>query len=338
MDNGKRLYWYDREAFELTAGSYGALVVPSFGANVLRLWFDCNGKRLEVLRTPKDAGVLLRDPYAYGVPVLFPANRVAESFYEWDGVRYTFPQNYPNGVHIHGVLHNRPWPVKYFRQDEDGAELRMELDTRNDEELRRSFPIEVLFRLDIKLSGKGLAHHFTVENHGGHIFPVGLAYHTAFNTPFCASSPADNVYISVPIKARCIDDPVDRLPAGETSALNELEQRIASAEGARLPEEPIDYLYTVNPESPRMAVLRDTAIGWEITYTAERDNQYWIIWNDTAREGFIAIEPQTWLSNAMKCRDPAKFGAIFVPPGGVWTNRTQIALRPCGNQADNNYG
>jgi aldose 1-epimerase len=338
VNKGKRIYWHGREAFALAVGNYGALIVPSLGANVLRLWFDCSVERLDILRTPKDAGTLLRDPYAYGVPVLFPANRVADGFYEWDGIRYTFPQNYPNGVHIHGVLHNRPWPVKHFRQDEDGAELRMELDTRTDEGLRRAFPIDVLFRLDIKLSEKGLIHHFTVENHGEHSFPAGLAYHTAFNAPFRAAGSADNIYISIPIEARCIDDPVDRLPAGETGDLNELERRIASVEGARLPEEPIDYLYTARPESPREAILRDTAIGWEVTYTADTDNQYRIIWNATAREGFIAIEPQTWLSNAMKCRDPAKFGAVLVPPGGVWTNRTRIALQPCGKQTDNNYG
>jgi aldose 1-epimerase len=338
VNKGEKLHWHNREAVELTAGAYGALIVPSLGANVLRLWYDYQGDRFEVLRTPKDAETLLGDPYAYGVPVLFPANRVMGGFYEWEGVRYTFPQNYPNGVHIHGVLHNRPWQVKHLRYDENGADLRMELDTRTDEGLRRVFPLDILFRLDITLSEKGLVHLFTVENHGDYSFPAGLAYHTAFNMPFCSSSVTDHLYISVPIQARCVDDPVDRLPTGEVQALTELERCIASAEGAPLPKEPVDCLYTSRPESPRTAVLRDTAIGWEIRYTVERDNQYWIIWNDTAREGFIAIEPQTWLSNAMKQRVPAKFGAIFVPPGGVWTNQTRIALRPCGKEAGLSYG
>lgn len=333
----KQVFWDGREAFELTAGSYGALVVPSLGANVLRLWYDHGDQRFEILRTPLDAETLLGDPYAYGIPVLFPANRVADGFYEWEGVRYAFPQNYPNGVHIHGVLHNRPWTVAQSWHDASSAGIRMQLDTRTDEGLRRSFPVDVVFNLEIRLSKNGLAHLFTVENQSAHPFPAGLAYHTAFNIPFCSSSTAGDVRISVPLKARCIDDPVNRLPAGETRDLDALEKRIASAEGAPPLEQILDYLYTARPDEPRLAVVRDIAAGWETVYTAGKDNQYWIIWNATGREGFVAIEPQTWLSNAMKQRNPVQFGAIFVHPGETWTNRTEIALRPC-EKRQVNYG
>jgi len=333
--NCKQFSWSNREAYELTAGSYVAWLIPSLGANVLRLWYECGGERFELIRTPPNAETLLNDPYAYGIPVLFPANRVADGYYEWEGIRYTFPQNYPNGVHIHGVLHDRPWTVKRCWSDTDNAWVRLEINTADDEELRRSFPLEIAIGLEIGISEKGLVHLFTVTNHSEHSFPVGLAYHTAFNIPFCLSSTPEDVCIRVPLIDRCTDDPVNRLPTGKTQGLDELEERIAANEGGFPLAKPLDYLYTTCPDKPQVAILRDRTAGWEITYTAGSDNQYWILWNATTKEGFIAIEPQTWMSNAMKQNNPEQFGAIFVPPGKTWTNRTDIALRPCGKEQIN---
>ena len=70
--------WDKRDAIVLRAGRYEALAVPSLGANVLKL--TCRhpcGKQIDILRTPSCAQALLHDPYAYGIPVLFPANRIA---------------------------------------------------------------------------------------------------------------------------------------------------------------------------------------------------------------------------------------------------------------------
>jgi aldose 1-epimerase len=327
--NYKQILWSTREAFELTAGNYGAWLVPSLGANVVRLWYNCGGQQFELIRTPANAEILLNDPYAYGIPILFPANRVAGGYYEWEGIRYVFPQNYPNGVHIHGVLHNRPWMVMRLCYDTDSVWVRMELNTTDDKELWQFFPLEIKICLEIGISEKGLVHIFTVTNNSEHSFPVGLAYHTAFNIPFCPSSTPDDVRIIVPINACCVDDPIDRLPTGETRELDGLEKHIASDEGGLPLEKQLDYLYTSCLDKPQIAILRDMAAGWEITYTAGTENKYWILWNATAKEGFISIEPQTWMSNAMKQRNPLQFGAILVAPGKQWSTRTDIALRQC---------
>ena len=159
--NCKQISWSNREAYELTAGSYGAMVVPSLGANVLRLWYDHNGQHFEVLRTPANAETLLNDPFAYGIPILFPANRIADGFFEWEGIRYEFPQNFPNGVHIHGMLHNHPWIVKRYWADEKGAHVSLEFNMLSDEKLKLSFPLDIFIYLELGLSEKGLVHfHF----------------------------------------------------------------------------------------------------------------------------------------------------------------------------------
>jgi aldose 1-epimerase len=323
----EKINWDGLEALELRAFDYGAWIIPSLGANVIRLWYDGSEGNFEVLRTPPTTAVFLSDPFAYGVPVLFPANRVSGGFYEWDGVRYQFPQNQPNGMHIHGVLHNRPWPLVSYHYNRKGAFARLELDTREDRDLRKAFPVDILFRLDISLTRNGLEHRFSVENRGEHSFPVGLAYHTAFRIPFKTGTPHENIRMFLPIEARCIDDPVSRLPTGAVVPLDDFEQRIASVDGAPPLEQGLDFLYTSQSKVPRQTILRDTLCGWEVVYTADKDNRYWIIWNSKGEKDFVAIEPQTWLSNAMKLPDPQVFGAIFVPPGESWICANTIAVR-----------
>jgi aldose 1-epimerase len=323
--------WDGLETLELRAFDYGACLIPSLGANVIRLWYERPEENFEVLRTPPNAAVFLSDPFAYGVPVLFPANRVSGGFYEWDGVRYQFPQNQPNGMHIHGVLHNHPWPLVSYRHNREGAFVRLELDTRKDAELRQAFPVDILFRLDISLTRNGLEHRFSVENRGERSFPAGLAYHTAFRIPFRAGTPHESIRMSLPIEARCIDDPVSRLPTGAVVSLDGFEQMIASADGAPPLERGLDFLYTSQAKVPREAILRDILCGWEVVYTAGKDSRYWIIWNSNGEKDFVAIEPQTWLSNAMKLPDPLALGAVIVPPGQSWICGNTIAVRPVLN-------
>ena len=326
MENVTELIWQARKALLLLAAGYQALLVPSLGANVISLKAALDGRELDILRTPPNAETLLSDPYAYGIPVLFPANRVAGGYYECDGVRYEFPQNYPNGVHIHGVLHNREWPVTGYGAQAGRAWVRLTLSTQTDDALRSHFPIPMVIHLDISVSDEGLAHRFTVENHSADKrLPVGLAYHTAFRVAF--DGDCDSVRLHVPITGRCTDDPTDRLPNGKTIALNDFESRIATPQGAWPMEEAVDYLYAAQPNASDM-VMTDTRSGARVVYRADRCNHYWILWNKTATEGFIAVEPQTWLSNAMHFPHPQEQDAIFIQPGETWRSECRIFAQP----------
>lgn len=321
----ERITWSGREALHLSAAGYEAIVVPSLGANAIVLQTEASGHRIDILRTPPDDLTLLNDPFAYGIPILFPANRVAGGEYSWDGVTYRFPRNYPNDVHIHGVLHNRAWPVDDFGTADGVAWACFSLDTETDVALQNHFPVPMRIRLKISLSERGLTHRFTVENKSeDKEIPIGLAYHTAFNVDFCGKS--DGVRLHVPLLARCTDDPTDRLPNGQTTVLDSFEARLASPEGAPPLDAVVDYLYTARPGEPE-AVLRDSRSGCEVVYRVGPENHYWILWNQTATEGFIAIEPQTWLSNAMHCASPVAQGAVLVPSGQAWSSECSVFVR-----------
>lgn len=318
--------WDNRDALVLRAGRYEAMAVPSLGANVLQLIYHhpC-GAKMDILRTPACAQALLDDPYAYGIPVLFPANRIAGGEYSYDGVTYRFPQNYPNGVHIHGVVHNRPWAVEETAVCGEEARVVFALSTR-DASLRAHFPIDLVLRLECVLNKNGLLQRFILQNESNVTMPFGLAYHTAFRIPFVQGGKAQDVRLHIPLEGLCADDPVDRLPSGHVRPLSRYEAGFTAQPGENPLKEPLDALYKAQSGSGQ-AVLRDNATGLEVVYDADAQDLYWIIWNGDAKSGFVAIEPQTWLSNAVHLPHPEQHGVLYAPPHTAWKCETRIYAR-----------
>lgn len=323
-----KILWDGLDAVQLKAGAYEALIVPQLGANVIKLSYAADGRNFEIIRTPENARTLIDDPYAYGIPVLFPANRIKGGKYTYDSVTYRYPPNYPNDVHIHGVLHNNPWKIKSMLCDGDKAVCTLMIRTCDSDLISSCIPVDITFELENILSGQGLVQRFTVINHSEHIFPFGLAYHTAFNVPFTQDRDPGHIRLHLPIKGVCANDGPDQIPTGRIEALSEFEKDIAGVNGAMPLSEVLDNLY-LGEENEREAVFKDLKYGREVVYRAGDDFKYWIIWNKTAKEGFTAVEPQTWLSNIL-CMDTdlyEKYGVILVHPGKSWTGDTKIFVR-----------
>ena len=93
---------------EIRAGDYRAKINCSRGGNCISL----RNVRLgaQILREPKDG--TLDNPYLYGMPVLFPVNRISGGRFTFEGRRYRFPINeQATGCHLHGLLHEMPFVV-----------------------------------------------------------------------------------------------------------------------------------------------------------------------------------------------------------------------------------
>ncbi|NLD52406.1 MAG: aldose 1-epimerase [Clostridiales bacterium] len=317
--------WSELDALKLTGFGYEALLVPALGANTIRLTYREGDQLLHILRSPDSASDLLQNPYEYGAPILFPANRISGAGYTWEGIRYSFPVNCPDQMHIHGVLHNRAWPVAGYGADADKAWVQLALDTDQDAALHSHFPVPMQIVLSIELTPEGLGHRFTVINKSDrHQIPAGLAYHTAFQVAF--SGDAGHVRLHVPIAKRSVDHADTWLPTGQFQALDDYEKQIASAEGADPLLKEFDGIFLAR-EDAHEAVLRDRTTGWEVVYRADPVHRYWLIWNKTAQDGFVCVEPQTWLSNAMNSPSPATRHAAFVPPQGRWGTYCTIGAR-----------
>ena len=90
----------------LNAGNWYAKILPDFGMNMISL--ACGDRH--ILRSPQNMDTLKKEPYVYGIPLLFPANRVEKGMFTFDGKSYHFPINEPaRNNHIHGLMFDAPF-------------------------------------------------------------------------------------------------------------------------------------------------------------------------------------------------------------------------------------
>ena len=76
-------HWQGEAAVLLSGGGYEAMVLPGWGANCVSLRYLPSGA--ELLRTPPDQGALHANPNVYGLPLLFPPNRIRDGSYAFNG-------------------------------------------------------------------------------------------------------------------------------------------------------------------------------------------------------------------------------------------------------------
>ena len=81
----RSIAWHGMRAVEFSKGDYAALLVPDMGANLVRLADTRRG--IEILRAPAGDEVeeFRRRPHVFGLPILFPPNRIADGQYTFDG-------------------------------------------------------------------------------------------------------------------------------------------------------------------------------------------------------------------------------------------------------------
>ena len=92
-------------AVEFSKGDYAALLVPDMGANLVRLADTRRG--IEILRAPAGDEVeeFRRRPHVFGLPILFPPNRIADGQYTFDGRTYRFPITDAKGGRLPCAFH-----------------------------------------------------------------------------------------------------------------------------------------------------------------------------------------------------------------------------------------
>ncbi len=92
----------------LTCGDLTAVINLSRGANCIALTHSTYGA--DILRQPNYES--LDNPYLYGMPILFPVNRISGGSFSFDGRTYRFPVNETKtGCALHGSLHESAFAV-----------------------------------------------------------------------------------------------------------------------------------------------------------------------------------------------------------------------------------
>lgn len=328
-------------SLDLQAANYVAVLLPSLGGNLISLHDRTRGFHFlhEPLATMdvnsgKEQGVSLveyfHEPFAYGIPVLFPPNRFQDGKFQFSGHTYHLPINEPKTHnHIHGFFYNQPWPIVETGVREGSAYAVLRQQVNSSHAVYKFFPHTFALTLTYELSATGLLQQVDIFNQGSTPMPVMLGFHTAFQVPFSPHSLAKDCRISINIGEKW--ELTDRkLPSGRKQRWDEMEKNLASKEGVQPFVHPLDAHYQAIPgRGPNRAVLRDLRAQAEFVY--ETDPQYttWMLWNKDAKSGFFCPEPMTCVVNAPNLALPdTATGLVSLAPGERWSAISRMYVQP----------
>lgn len=267
---------------EIAGGGYTARIDPAHGANCISLRHS--GYGVVLLREPTCGDGEPDNPYLYGMPLLFPVNRISGGCFTLDGRDYRFPINEPStGCHLHGTLHRAPFAVEVLEAD------RVVLARR--ETAYHGFPHAFELRIGYALSEGGLLHETEVINLSDTPMPCMLGYHTTFNAAFAGGR---EVRAQVGIAAEYERNMKNYLPTGRMPAPDAVSRALQSGDFSPF-SEPISRHYRASADG-RMTIY-DRAHGLRLVYENDTEYAYRLIYNGAADE-YICMEPQTCAINA----------------------------------------
>lgn len=313
-------------AIRANNGQLEMTIVPEWGGQLLSLR-SMEGE-LELLRVPETAEAYQQKPVLYGIPILFPPNRIEHGQFEFAGRSYQLERNDASKQHhIHGLVYSRPWEVHISYENEEETVVVVDFDASKHEEVLAQFPHPFRLRMSYVLRGERLTMAAEVTNQSEAEMPWGLGYHTTVNFPFRAGDPLDRCTIRTTADRRWVLNPIF-VPTGELEdypAKEQLQQGM-TLEGVKLDD--VLQSTALQPGAPNEAVLTDHSTGLEITYSCDPEFLVWVLHNGGGDKGYLCPEPYTWVTNAPNVPQDRKLtGLQSLQPGESKTVSADLALR-----------
>lgn len=269
------------ERIRLTGGGYTAVIDTACGADCVSLRCERFGARiLRECEGDRD------NPYLYGMPILFPANRISGGAFDAEGRTYRFPINEPvTGCHLHGTLHKTPASV--IERSESTLLCRIPSPYPD-------FPHAFYVDIAYALSADGLSQKVTVHNASDTAMPLLLAFHTTFALPFLDGGRAEDVTVLADVGAEIERNMENYLPTGRL--LPEDGVTRAFLDGTFSPvEHAISRHYYAKGEG--RILLTDERKGVRLVYENGENYPFRLFYNGGAKD-FICLEPMTAMANA----------------------------------------
>ena len=139
-----------RKVITLEAGGYTAWAIPEVGGQLIGL----SKGGIKALAEPKSWDEFVNHSTSFGLPLLFPPNRIDGGRFEVDGKVFQFPLNEPKRFNsLHGFLHKRPWEVVESRSDY----LKMRFVGDEDTDFFANYPVYFEVIQEYKLENASLA-------------------------------------------------------------------------------------------------------------------------------------------------------------------------------------
>lgn len=297
---------------------YTAEIIPETGANCCRLFHHPSTS--DVLRSPRSLRELRGSPNVFGIPLLFPPGRIASGRYTFDGRTYHFPINEPTrGNHIHGMLSGMPFSCAALGRDYAVLVLRV-----SEESPYLTFPHAFSIVREYRLTSRGLEHRLTVRNEGDRRMPCGVGFHTAFRVPFARAGSAAHCTLGLQADRLILLDSQSYLPKGMTDADDPLSDSLRRGECPATGGQ-ISAVFHTNDG---IAVLLDRKAGLQVLYHAGKALAFFVIWNGDGRQGFVCLEPQSWMPDAPNLPYPwEQSGVDALMPGEERLYKQWIGIR-----------
>ncbi len=264
----------------LTCGDLTAMINLSRGANCIALTHSTYGA--DILRQPNYEA--LDNPYLYGMPILFPVNRISGGSFSFDGRTYHFPVNEPKtGCALHGSLHESAFEVT----EQSENHITCLYASSQTEDFPHDFEVELAYIL----TENGLTQKTTVRNKSDTRMPVFLGFHTTFNVPFIKEGKTEDVRILAEV-GDFFERDTNYLPTG--TILPEDAVTEAFRKGDYISNERLSRHYKATGKGA--LVLTDIKHGIKLEYSGSENLPFRLIYSEGS--GFICLEPQTCLANA----------------------------------------
>ena len=283
----------------LNNGFFRAEVVPEIGGNVISLRHSASGTKL--LREPAELRELAKVPEQFGLPVLFPPNRIEDGKFTFEGRDCRLPVNETAmHNHLHGLVVGKAWNV--VSADDNSVELKFVFSQTDPE--YEGFPFAFTLKRELILTGTGLLDRMTVTNRGKWNMPLGLGYHSAFPAnpaQVRLSAGPDQFEIGaryLPTGRRIVWEGIDPRkwfdPGGINAGFHMRAGSVISEDGTAFHGAEIRY------KSGLLRYITDEKFG------------FWYTWNRRGQGDFISLEPVSWMANALNQPGPPEETGVRV--------------------------
>ncbi len=298
---------------EIKNENFSAKINLSRGANCILLRDKKRGASL--LREP-DYEKGIDNPYLYGMPILYPANRIEGGKFSFEGREYFYPVNEPEtNCHLHGDIHQAPFSLS--EQGEDFVICFLEKGPRKG--FSHAFRIEITYRL----FKDGLSQKTEIFNLSDENMPSCLAFHTTFNIPFIRGTDPEKITVGADVGSLVERNMKNYLPTGRILETDKITEKIRSY--AFHPFEEVISRHYLSKGEGKMEIC-DLQNRVKLIYENSKNFPFRLIYNGNADE-YICLEPMTSMANCQNSPfDRAFAGFDFIPPKTSKTYLSSLRL------------
>lgn len=306
----------EQKIVEIKYLDYSAKINLSRGGNCISIR---NQKyRARLLREP-DYSKELDNPYLYGMPILFPVNRISGGRFVFEGREYLFPINEPDtGCHLHGELHKTEFEL--VEQSESRVVCLYIADEQNS---YLCFPHAFEIKLTYELREDGFYQTTEITNLSEKNMPVFIGFHTTFNVLFAENSRPENIKVLAEISEEYERNMTNYLPTGVKPEFDETSLALNTGEFSPFMKA-ISRHYRCR--KPGKMVIYDAGNDLSVVYENDEKYKFRLIYNGNADE-YICLEPQNCMANCQNAPFSRKeAGFDYIEPGASKLYASRISI------------